>query len=310
MSTSASAALHSGRPARLTHAERRRAAGLAAVVVSLHAVGFVILFALLLPHGNALGTGSAVGVAMTAYLLGVRHAFDPDHLAAIDGTTRKLMADGGQRPLGVGFFFSLGHSSVVLVLTLLVGLGVGGLGGAVRDDGSALHQFAAVFGPIFVSGFLVVVGLLNLAILRSILHNAREARREGRAHPQPGARSAVVGGPMTRIFGRATGLVRMSWQMYPVGLLFGLGFDTATEVSLLVLTGGAAASGLPFYAILCLPLLFAAGMSLFDTLDGVLMTFAYEWAAAKPARGVSLNVALTGLSGVLALLIGGFQLAL
>jgi high-affinity nickel-transport protein len=281
----------------LTPAEWRRAAALAGVVVALHAAGFFILLALVVPHGLF-----GVGVGITAYTLGLRHAFDADHIAAIDNTTRKLMAEG-QRPLSVGFFFSLGHSTIVFALGVLVMLGVRGLSGAVEDDGSTLHQATGLVGPVVSGTFLLAIGLLNLLILIDVLGVFRRMR-----HGDYEERELGLGGVMTRVYGRATRAIRKPWQMYPLGLLFGLGFDTATEVALLVLAGGAAAGGLPVYAIVCLPILFAAGMSLLDTLDGAFMNFAYGWAFSRPVRKVFYNLAVTGLSVAVALLVGSVEL--
>jgi high-affinity nickel-transport protein len=281
----------------LTRAEWRRAAVLAAAILALHGVGFFILLALVVPHGLF-----GAGVGITAYTLGLRHAFDADHIAAIDNTTRKLMAEG-QRPLSVGFFFSLGHSTIVFALGVLVVLGVRGLSGAVKDDGSALHQATGLVGPLVSGTFLLAIGLLNLLILIDVLGVFRRMRQGDHDERVP-----RVGGVMIRVYGRAARAIRKPWQMYPLGLLFGLGFDTATEVALLVLAGGAAAGGLPFYAIVCLPILFAAGMSLFDTLDGAFMSFAYGWALSRPVRKVFYNLAVTGLSVAVALLVGSIQL--
>ena len=187
----------------------------------------------------------------------------------------------GQRPLSVGFWFSLGHSTIVFALGTLVVVGVRGLSGAVEDDGSALHQATGLIGPLVSGSFLLLIGMLNLVILVSIAgdppaHAPGRLRRGG-----AGGRSSTTAACMTRFYARATGAVRKPWHMYPLGCLFGLGFDTATEVALLVLAGAGAAGGLPFYAILCLPILFAAGMSLFDTIDGVFMNFAYGWAFSQ-----------------------------
>jgi high-affinity nickel-transport protein len=266
-------------------------------VLGLHVVGFVIL---------AQGA-IALGAGITAYTLGLRHAFDADHIAAIDNTTRKLMGEG-QRPLSVGFCFSLGHSTVVFALGALVVAGVRGLGGAVRDDGSALHQATGLAGPLVSGSFLVLIGLLNLAILISLVGVFRRMRRERLDEDELERRLAAGGGVMTRLYGRATRAVRKPWHMYPLGLLFGLGFDTATEVGLLVLAGGAAASGLPAYAIIGLPVLFAAGMSLLDTIDGAFMNFAYGWALSRPVRKIYYNMTITGLSVAVALLIGTVEL--
>ena len=262
----------------MTASEWRRAGLLAAAVITLHVIGFLILLA---PHGA--GSALGVGVGITAYTLGLRHAFDADHIAAIDNTTRKLMARG-ERPLSVGFFFSLGHSTIVFIAAL----GVHGLSGRLQDS-SAL----SVVGTTVSGSFLYLIALANLVLLAGAL-------RDGPA--------AQPSGPMTRLFGRLFGTVDKPWHMYPVGLLFGLGFDTATEVALLILAAGAALGGLPMYAIVCLPVLFAAGMSLLDTLDGAFMTFAYGWSSAEPARRHYYNVAVTGLSVAVALGIGTIEL--
>jgi high-affinity nickel-transport protein len=292
----------------LTPPEWRRAAGLAAVILGLHVVGFFLLIAVIAPRHYALGAGGAfgVGLGITAYMLGLRHAFDADHIAAIDNTTRKLMRDG-QRPLSVGFFFALGHSSIVFALGVGVVLGVRGLGGALQDDGSTLHEATGLVGPVVSGSFLLLIGALNLVAFAGIARILRRMRRgefdEAELEAQLDNRGA-----MTRFYGRATRAVRKPWHMYPLGCLFGLGFDTATEVGLLVLAGSGAANGLPFYAILCLPILFAAGMTLFDTLDGAFMNFAYEWAFSQPVRKVFYNLTITGLSVVVALAVGAIEL--
>ncbi len=292
----------------LTPREWRRAGALAGVVVTLHVVGFFILLVLVAPHGYSLGRGGVfgLGIGITAYSLGLRHAFDADHIGAIDNTTRKLMSEG-QRPLSVGFFFSLGHSSIVFLLGMLVSLGVRGLSGAVENGGSTLHQATGVVGPAVSGSFLLLIGVVNLVILVSIVRIFRHMRH-GRYSEAELELQLSERGLMNRFYGRAVRAVKQPWQMYPVGCLFGLGFDTASEVALLVLAGGAAASGLPFYAILCLPILFAAGMSLFDTIDGAFMNFAYGWAFAKPVRRIFYNITTTGLSVAVALVIGSIEL--
>jgi nickel/cobalt transporter (NiCoT) family protein len=294
--------------AALTPAEWRRAALLAAVILGLHVVGFFILLVLVVPHDYSLGTQGVfgLGVGVTAYTLGLRHAFDADHIGAIDNTTRKLMAEG-QRPLSVGFFFSLGHSSIVFALGLLVTLGVRGLSGALESDASSLHTATGLIGPLVSGSFLFLIGLLNLVILVNIVGIFRRMRR-GEYDEAELEHELASRGFMNRFYGRATRAIRKPWQMYPLGCLFGLGFDTATEIGLLVLAGGAAASGLPFYAILCLPILFAAGMSLFDTIDGAFMNFAYGWAFSQPVRKIFYNITVTGLSVTVALLIGSLEL--
>jgi high-affinity nickel-transport protein len=294
--------------AALTPQEWRRAAGLGAVVVGLHAVGFFLLLVLVVPHDFGLGGGTAfgVGLGITAYTLGLRHAFDADHIGAIDNTTRKLMADG-QRPLGVGFFFSLGHSTVVFLLALLFSIGIRGLSGSVESEGSTLHTATGLIGPGVSGSFLFLIGVLNLVILFNIIGVFRRMR-SGDYDEQQLAAELGARGVMNRVYARATRAVRRSWHMYPLGVLFGLGFDTATEVALLFLAAGAAGAGLPFYAILCLPILFAAGMSLLDTIDGAFMNFAYGWAFSKPVRKVYYNLTITGLSVAVALIVGSIEL--
>jgi high-affinity nickel-transport protein len=294
--------------AALTPQEWRRVAGLAAVVLGLHVVGFLLLLVLVVPRDLHVGESGVfgLGIGITAYTLGLRHAFDADHIGAIDGTTRKLMADG-QRPLSVGFFFSLGHSTVVFVLAFLFSAGVRGLSGPVERGDSALHEATGLIGPAVSGTFLCLIGVLNLLILVNVVGVLRRMRRgdldEGALEHQLAAR-----GLLNRVYGRATRAVSKPWQMYPLGVLFGLGFDTATEVALLFLAAGAAGAGLPFYAILCLPILFAAGMSLLDTIDGAFMNFAYGWAFSRPVRKIYYNITITGLSVAVALIVGTVEL--
>jgi nickel/cobalt transporter (NiCoT) family protein len=294
--------------AELGTGERRTVIAMVAVIAGLHVVGFFVLLALVVPHDYSLGATGAfgLGVGITAYTLGLRHAFDADHIAAIDNTTRRLMGRG-QRPLSVGFFFALGHSTIVFLLGAVVVIGVRGIGGAVQDDGSSLHSAAGLIGPTVSGVFLLAIGLLNLAVLVGILRIFRRMRR-GAVEERALERELESRGLLNRLYGRATRGITRPWQMYPLGCLFGLGFDTATEIALLVIAGGAAASDLPFYAILCLPILFTAGMALFDSIDGVFMNFAYEWAFSKPVRKVFYNLTVTGLSVAVALLIGTIQL--
>jgi high-affinity nickel-transport protein len=277
---------------------------MAAVVLGLHAAGFFILIVLVAPHHYMLGASGSftVGIGMTAYTLGLRHAFDADHIAAIDNTTRKLMSDG-KRPLGVGFFFSLGHSSIVFALSALFAFGLRLLNGEVRGSHSTLHVTTNLIGTGVSAAFLFMIAALNVLVLLGIVRVFRDMRR-GLFDESELDRRLNSRGFMNRLLGRLTNTVRESWQMYPVGLLFGLGFDTATEVALLFLAAGAAGAGLPFYAILCLPILFAAGMSLLDTVDGSFMNFAYGWAFSKPVRKVYYNITVTALSVAVALVIG------
>jgi high-affinity nickel-transport protein len=288
--------------------EWRRAAGLAAVILALHVVGFSLLLGVVVPGHFDLGGGGVfgIGVGITAYTLGMRHAFDADHIGAIDNTTRKLMTDG-QRPLSVGFFFSLGHSSIVFALAALFALGIKGLSGEVSNDSSALHTTTGVIGPTVSGVFLMVIGILNLVILVGIVRVFRRMRQG--EFDEPTLEDQLNNrGLMNRFYKRATNAVKKPWHMYPLGLLFGLGFDTATEIALLATAGAAATSGLPWYAILCLPILFAAGMSLLDTIDGAFMNFAYGWAFSKPVRKVFYNITVTALSVAVALIIGSVEL--
>ena len=301
------ARLHSIR-SQLTPREWAHAAGMAAVVIGLHVVGWVTLLAIVVPGHYSIGTQTfGAGIGLTAYTLGARHAFDADHISAIDNTTRKLMADR-KRPLSVGFFFSLGHSSVVFVLSLLLALGVRAIVGPVRTGSSALHQVTSLVGTGVSGIFLYLIAAINIVVLAGILKVFGELRN-GRFDEKTLESHLNERGFINRIFGKLMRSIRRPGQMYGVGLLFGLGFDTATEVAFLVLAGTGAASGLPWYAILCLPVLFAAGMSLLDTIDGSFMNFAYGWAFSNPVRKVYYNITITGLSVLVALLIGTVELA-
>jgi high-affinity nickel-transport protein len=292
----------------LDASERRTIALLALAVIALHAIGFLVFATLVASarHRPA-GAGSiSIGIGVTAYTLGLRHAFDADHIVAIDNATRKLMSEG-KRPLSVGFWFSLGHSTVVFLLALLLAFGVRSLANPVADHSSTLHQAGGVVGTLASGGFLYAIAALNLVILLGIVRVIRDMRRA--VHDALALeRQLESRGLLNRLFGTRTKTISSPRQMYPVGLLFGLGFDTASEVALLVLAGGAAGAGLPWYAILCLPILFAAGMSLMDTIDGSFMNFAYGWALSQPVRKVYYNLAVTGLSIAVAFVIGTVEL--
>jgi high-affinity nickel-transport protein len=280
---------------------------MSAVVVALHVIGWFTLLAMVVPGHYKIGTQVfGAGIGVTAYTLGMRHAFDADHISAIDNTTRKLMADG-KRPLSVGFFFSLGHSTVVFVLSLLLSLGMRALAGPVQNGNSRLHQITGIVGTGVSGTFLYLIAIVNVVVLVGILKVFREMRR-GHYDEQTLEQHLNERGLLNRFFRRLMNSITKSRQMYGVGLLFGLGFDTATEVALLVLAGAGAAGGLPWYAILCLPVLFAAGMSLLDTIDGSFMNFAYGWAFSNPVRKVYYNITITGLSVIVALLIGTVEL--
>ncbi|MGI8427871.1 MAG: HoxN/HupN/NixA family nickel/cobalt transporter [Solirubrobacteraceae bacterium] len=288
--------------------EWRHAGGMAAVIAALHVIGFGILILVVAPSKYSLGSAGTftVGVGFTAYTLGMRHAFDADHISAIDNTTRKFMAEG-KRPLSVGFFFSLGHSTIVFALAFLIAIGIKALADPVRNHGSLLHKTTNVIGTGVSGAFLYIIAGLNLIILISIMRIFRDMRR-GKFNEAELEKELNSRGLMNRLFGKHLNKIKEPWQMYPVGVLFGLGFDTATEVALLVIAGSAGASGLPFYAIICLPILFAAGMSLLDTLDGSFMNFAYGWAFSKPVRKVFYNITITGLSVAVALFIGTIEI--
>jgi high-affinity nickel-transport protein len=292
----------------LTRGEWAAILGIAFVVVGLHVVGWFTLAAIVAPRHYAVGNGQffGVGLGVTAYTLGMRHAFDADHIAAIDNTTRKLMADG-KRPVSVGFWFSLGHSSVVFALCVLLSLGVRSIAGQVKNNSSPLHNVLGLVGTGVSGTFLYLIGILNLVILVGIIKVFRDMRR-GTYDEKTLEQHLNNRGFMNRILGGLTKSVRKSWHIYPIGVLFGLGFDTASEISLLVLAGGAAAFDLPWYAILTLPVLFAAGMSLLDSIDGCFMNFAYGWAFSRPVRKVYYNITITALSVAVALIIGTVEL--
>jgi nickel/cobalt transporter (NiCoT) family protein len=296
------------RTRRISRAEWRSIVEIGAFILLLHILGWGVLIGIVAPHQYQIASGQVLGIGLglTAYTLGMRHAFDADHIAAIDNTTRKLMA-GGQRPVSVGFWFSLGHSTVVFGLVVLLALGVRALAGQVEDESSLLQQVTGVVGTAVSGTFLYIIGIINLVILIGIVKVFRRMRQG--AYDEKSLEEQLNNrGFMNKILSGATKTVTKPWQMYPIGVLFGLGFDTATEVGLLVLAGGAAALALPWYAILTLPILFAAGMNLLDTIDGCFMNFAYGWAFSKPVRKVYYNITVTGLSVAMALIIGSIEL--
>ena len=296
--------------------------GMAGFILLLHLIGFGVLFGLVVPHHYQLGGDHpvfTVGVGLLAYTFGLRHAFDVDHIAAVDNTTRKLMADNAERdadaapqndsrkPLSVGFWFSLGHSTIVFLLAFLLSVGVKALAGQVEDGNSGLHSVTGIIGASVSGTFLWILGIVNLVVLLGIIKVFREMRSGAYDEAQL-AEQLNKRGFMNRFLNGLTRSVGKPWHIYPIGVLFGLGFDTATEVGLLVLAGGAAAFNLPFYVILVLPVLFAAGMCLMDTADGVFMNAAYGWAFAKPVRKVFYNITITAISVLVALVIGTIEL--
>lgn len=301
--------LSMGRPkAGFDRGEKRSIAMMASFVLLLHVVGWGVLLVLVVPEQYQLGSTGVlgVGVGVTAYLLGARHAFDADHIASIDNTTRKLVGEGTPA-VSTGFWFSLGHSTVVFAASLLLAVGVRGVADVMQDEQSQTGNTLAVIGSLVAGAFLLFIGIANLAAVNGILKVLR-AIRDGEYDEDELERHLHNRGLIARLLDRVTRRVSRPWQLYPVGLLMGLGFDTATQVALLVLAAGSAAFALPWYAILTMPVLFAAGMSLFDTIDGVVMTRAYGWAFLTPVRKVFYNLTVTVLSVSVALGIGSLVL--
>lgn len=292
---------------RLSPDEWRRLYAMFGFITLLHVAGAILMFAA--THGHyKLSDGSLFGwgTAALAYTLGMRHAFDADHISAIDNTTRKLMSEG-KRPLAVGFFFSLGHSSVVASLAILLNFGIKALGTQLKDTNSSLHHYTGLIGTTVSGTFLMLIAILNLIILVSIVRVFIDMRK-GMYDEAELEKHLNSRGFLMRFFGPIARRIDASWKMYPLGILFGLGFDTATEIGLLVLAGSSVVAGLPWWAILSLPLFFAGGMSLLDTIDGSFMNFAYGWAFSKPVRKVYYNIVITGLSVSVALFVGGLEI--
>ncbi len=285
-----------------TRAERARISGIVAVIAALHVIGWSLYLSY--AHGLA-GAGAFAGAGTLAYSLGIRHAFDADHIAAIDDTTR-LMMQRGRRPVGVGFFFALGHSTVVLTLALVVAAAAGAAGPSV----ATLRHVGGTVSQVIAMAFLLLVAVLNALVLLGVL---RLWRRVARGELSAGELDLLLvnQGLLNRILGpRARSLIRSSWHMYPVGILFGLGLETASEITLLALSAStASAGGLPVLAVLTLPVLFAAGMTGFDTADSLLMSRAYSWAHRAPVRRLYYNAATTAMTVLVAAFIGSVYLA-
>ncbi|MBM7416062.1 MULTISPECIES: HoxN/HupN/NixA family nickel/cobalt transporter [Nocardiaceae] len=295
--------------ARFTHDEIPRLLGLAAVLVALHVVGWGLFLhydSIPAIHGltGADGTLVYAGAGVLAYTLGMRHAFDADHIAAIDDTTR-LLLQKGRRPLAVGLFFSLGHSTIVFAFVAAIAFAAS----RATDFRDAFADTGGIIGTLVSGTFLYLIAALNLVVLVGIVRMWRAARR-GQFSDETLDDLLARRGLLNRIFrGRYDRMISHSWQMYPLGLLFGLGFDTATQVGLLAVAGTSAiAGGLPPMAIIALPVLFAAGMSTMDTLDGVFMSKAYGWAFVTPVRKIYYNITMTSLSIFLALVVGTVQI--
>lgn len=268
-----------------------------AIVLFLHIIGFAFLWIGSKDHPLLFGMG------ILAYTLGLRHAFDADHIAAIDNTVRKLLQQK-KNPVGVGFYFSIGHSTVVFLMAVLLGF-------SVRFAKQELPQFQEIGGIIgtLVSGFfLIAIGVLNLIILVSLVRLFMQLKKKDISSEELDA-LLDSRGFMARFAGPLFKLINSSWQVLPLGFLFGLGFDTASEIALLALSSGASQQAISFVGILSLPILFAAGMSLLDTLDGVFMKSAYHWAFLKPVRKIYYNITITTISVMAALIIGMIEVA-
>jgi high-affinity nickel-transport protein len=273
-----------------------------ASILLLHAIGFGVFLIFVLP-GHYKGLG--IGVSVLAYTLGLRHAFDADHIAAIDNTTRKLMNEG-KKPLSVGYFFSLGHSTIVVAIGAGIVIAEKAVYGAVSHNSSGLEHFGGILGTVVSATFLYLIAFLNIVILAGIIAVFRKMRH-GDFDEAELEKQLENRGFMYRIFGPWMRTITKEWQMYPVGVVFGLGFDTATEVALLATTALLATQALPWYAIMSLPILFMAGMSLADTLDGCFMNVAYGWAFFNPVRKVYYNLAITGLSVFICFFVGTIE---
>ena len=243
-----------------------------------------------------------LSTAFLAYTFGLRHAFDADHIAAIDNVVRKLMQEGKQ-PVSVGFFFSLGHSTIVV----LASVGIAATAAAMKDGLEHVHDVGGVVGTAVSALFLLGIGIANLFILRGVWVAFSRVRRGGKIVDEDLDALLAGRGLLARVFRPLFGVVSRSWHMYPIGFLFGLGFDTATEIGLLGISATQAAQGVSFWTVLVFPALFTAGMSLMDTTDSVLMTGAYGWAFVNPIRKLWYNLTITAASVVIALFIGGVE---
>lgn len=276
-------------------------------ILLLHVIGFGLFVFFVLPSHYK---GFGVGVSVLAYTLGLRHAFDADHIAAIDNTVRKLLherpSEATPRPLRVGYLFSLGHSTIVIVVGFAIVVFEKNIFPAIANTNSGLHQFGGVVGTVASASFLYLIALMNLVILKSIW-GVIASMRKGDFDEEALEEELLNRGLMNRFFGRWMRSISKERQMYPVGLVFGLGFDTATEVALLATTALLASKALPWYSLVCLPILFTAGMTLMDTADGVLMNLAYGWAFFNPVRKIFYNLAITTLSITICLFIGSVE---
>jgi high-affinity nickel-transport protein len=243
-----------------------------------------------------------LGTSFLAYSFGLRHSVDADHIAAIDNVTRKLMQQG-QKPVGVGFFFSLGHSTIVFGLSVVIAV----TAVAIKADFSGIENFGDIVGTLVSAFFLFAIAIINILVLISIFKTFNRVKAGEVYEDEDLNLMLSKRGFFGRIFRNLFLLVGSSWQMYPIGLLFGLGFDTATEVGLLGISATEASKGLPIWSIMIFPALFTAGMALIDTTDSILMLGAYGWAFAKPLRKLYYNITVTSVSILVALIIGGLE---
>jgi high-affinity nickel-transport protein len=243
-----------------------------------------------------------LGTAFLAYSFGLRHAVDADHIAAIDNVTRKLMQEG-KRPVAVGLMFSLGHSTIVVIGALLIAATALGL----QHRLDHFRSVGGVIGTLISAVFLLAIAIVNLIVLRSVYRTFTRVRRGEPYVDEDFDLLLANRGFLARIFRPVFAMVRRSWHMYPLGVLFGLGFDTATEIGLLSISAAEASRGLPLLSILVFPVLFAAGMSLIDTTDNILMLGAYGWAYIKPIRKLYYNLTITSVSVVVAFVVGGIE---
>lgn len=267
------------------------------VILGLHVLGISLLLS------RAGKFPGFVGIGFLAYTLGLRHAFDADHIAAIDNTVRKMVQQN-EDPTGVGFFFSLGHSTVVFIMAMVTAYSVFW----AQKSLPQLQSVGGLIGTTVSGGFLILIGLFNLYIWIDI-YRIFSKMRQGQQDAGNLDQLLLSRGFLSRFFGPLYRFIKKSWHVYPLGFLFGLGFDTASEIALLAISANVATQSIPFAAILSLPILFAAGMSMMDTADGIFMTTAYNWAFSTPLRKIYYNLSVTGLSVIAALLIGLIELA-
>ncbi|MGA9943896.1 MAG: HoxN/HupN/NixA family nickel/cobalt transporter [Candidatus Cybelea sp.] len=275
---------------------RARVVGIYVFLIGINLLAWGLAFFAFLPHPVLLGT------ALLAFTFGLRHAVDADHICAIDNVTRKLVQER-QRPIGVGFFFSLGHSTVVVALTLAIAVAAA----MVKHELPSLQRAGELVGTSVSAAFLLFVAAINLTVLVDIVAAFARARRGEQIEDERVDTMLDRRGLVGRFFRPLLKVVDRSWKMYPIGVLFGLGFDTASEVALLGIAAVEAGKGLPVFAILLFPLLFTAGMSLIDTTDGIVMAGAYGWAFVKPMRKLYYNLVITSVSVLVAVIVGAIE---